>query len=217
MSGNAADVAALYKGRRDRVDIIDVPELGFASMTGRGGPEGPGFTSAVKTLYAISYAARSLVKRDRGETWRVMPLEALWWNDGSPHQDLLLAIAADAVRITDANRYNWRWQAMIAQPKLVDEQVFADALAEVRRRPGSDVTGVGFVRWREGTCAQTLHVGPYSGEAPARARLHDRIPACGYRPRDRHHEIYLSDPRRTAPENLRKLLRQPGEAAQSVA
>jgi hypothetical protein len=213
MSGTAVDLAALYKGRRDRVDIIDVPELGYVTMTGRGDPDRPEFAAAVKALYSVSYAASAVVKRERGEAPRVMPLEALWWTHESPHQDMLLAIAADAVRMTDADRRNWHWQAMIVQPKLIDEQVFADALVEARAKAGSALEGVEFKRWREGTCAQILHVGPYTGEAPTRARMHDRIIACGYEPRGRHHEIYLSDPRRTAPDNLRTLLRQPVEPA----
>lgn len=209
MTGTAVDVAALYKGRRDRVEIIEVPELGYITVTGRGDPNGPEFAVAVTALYSVSYAARAVVKRERGEALRVMPLEALWWTDESPPRDLLLAIAADAVRITDADRSNWRWQAMIMQPKLIDEQVVAEALDQARTKAGAVVDGVEFTRWEEGTCAQILHVGAYSDEAPTRARLHDRLTACGYRPRGSQHEIYLSGPRRTAPQKLRTLLRQP--------
>ena len=211
MPGTAVDVAALYKGRRDRVDIIDVPELGYVGVTGSGDPHSPEFATAVQALYGVSYAARALVKRERGEAPKVMPLEALWWEDESPHRDVLLAIAADVVWLPESDRSRWQWQAMIVQPKLIDEQVVVEALDVVRRKAVPAVDLVRYGRWREGLCAQILHAGPYTGEGATVAQLHSHIDANGYRPHGRHHEIYLSDPRRTAPDNLRTLIRHPVE------
>jgi hypothetical protein len=211
MPGTALDLAALYKGRRDRVDIIDVPELGHLSITGSGDQNSPEFAAAVQALYGVSYAARSLVRRERGEAPKAMPLEALWWEDESTRWDLLLAIAADAVRLPESDRSRWQWQAMIVQPKLIDEQVVTDALEVVRRKAVPAVELVRYDRWQEGLCAQILHVGPYTGEGAAIDRLHHRITANGYRAHGRHHEIYLSDPRRTAPASQRTLIRQPIE------
>jgi hypothetical protein len=111
-----------------------------------------------------------------------------------------------------ANREHWRWQAMIMQPDPIDAEIVVAALAQARaKKPAPGLGRLRYQRWAEGRCAQLLHVGPYAGEGPSIVRLHQAIAAAGYRPRGRHHEIYLSDPRRTAPDNLRTIMRHPVE------
>ena len=113
--------------------------------------------------------------------------------------------------MADTDRDSWRWQAMIMQPAPIDERTVVRAAQQARKKNLEALDELHFERWEEGRCAQILHVGAYSEEAPTVVRLHEGIAAAGYRPRGRHHEIYLGDPRRSAPEKLRTILRHPVE------
>jgi hypothetical protein len=111
----------------------------------------------------------------------------------------------------------WHWTALMWQPDVVTpEQVEhfrldAERKAAAKKEPRPGLARIRFERWREGPSAQILHIGPYDAEAPTIARLHEAIESRGLRLRGRHHEIYLGDPRRTAPERLKTILRQPVE------
>lgn len=210
----ATSIDALYKVRRGALDIVDVPELGYLSVAGAGPPDGPDFAAAVQALYGVSYAAHFLLKKERGEAPKVMPLEAQWWIDDPAQRHVLLAVARGEATMADTDRDSWCWQAMIMQPDPVDAAVVERAVPGVRaRHPGPALDRLSYLRWAEGRCAQVLHVGPYAQEGPSLVRLHQGLAAAGYRPRGRHHEIYLGDPRRSAPEKLRTILRQPVEPA----
>lgn len=194
------DLNDLYRGHKGTVDFVEVPELGYLVIDGRGAPdetEGP-FQRAIQTLFKASYAAHFGLKKKRGEAPRVMPIEALWWVEGPDPTDFDHA-APEA----------WRWRALVMQPPPIDHEIVAGALRQIET---SDVPGLADLRyelWEEGRCAQTLHVGPYDAEGPTIATLHQAICDAGCHPRGRHHEIYLGDPRRSAPERLRTLIRQP--------
>lgn len=213
MSTMTTEIDTLYKARRGRVDFVDVPELTYLVMEGRGDPSSPEFREAVQALYAVSYGAHFIVKKERGEAPRVMPLEGLWWVDDPRQEDIITAIALGATTPADTDRAAWRWRAMIAQPPPIDQAVVAQAKGQARAKAVPALDRLHFQRWREGLCAQTLHVGPYADESPTIVRLHEALTAAGYRPRGRHHEIYLGDPRRSAPDKLRTLLRHPIEPA----
>ncbi|HEU4512253.1 MAG TPA: GyrI-like domain-containing protein [Nocardioidaceae bacterium] len=209
MSTTTSSLDALYKGRKGRVDLVDVPELGYLMVSGRGGPEGDEFAEAVQALYAVSYAAHFLAKKEHSVATKVRPLEALWWVDDPGQQAIVTAVAAGRTTMAGSDRRLWRWQAMMVQPDPIDEDTIRAAVERTRRRRVPAVDRLRFERWAEGRCAQVLHVGPYAAEASSIALLHEGICAAGCRPRGRHHEIYLGDPRRSAPEKLRTLLRQP--------
>ena len=204
-------VEALYRASKSRVDIVDVPAMGFVAVTGRGAPDGPAFANAVQALYTVSYGAHFLLKKEQGEAPRVMPLEAQWWMDDPDQQDIITAVARSEATMAETDRDSWRWQAMIMQPAPIDERTVVRAVEQARKKNLEALDELRFERWEEGRCAQILHVGPYSEEAPSIVRLHEGIAAAGYRPRGRHHEIYLGDPRRSAPEKLRTILRHPVE------
>jgi hypothetical protein len=139
-----------------------------------------------------------------------MPLEGLWWVDDPAQQDIVAAVARGEVTMADSDRGSWRWQALIMQPDPIDAELIAAATAEAASK--KDLPGLArleYIRWAEGRCAQLLHIGPYAAEAPSIAALHEAIAEAGYRPRGRHHEIYLGDPRRSAPEKLRTIIRHP--------
>jgi hypothetical protein len=216
MTETTISFESLLKVRKGAVDFVDVPTLGFAAVIGSGAPGGSEFTQALQALYAVSYGAHFLLKKRRGHAPRVMPLEALWWVDDPHQQDVLAAVAAGQATMADTDRDRWRWQAMIMQPDPVDAEIVAAALAQAReRKPVPGLDRLRYIRWAEGRCAQLLHIGPYAEEGPSIARLHQAITAAGYQPRGRHHEIYLGDPRRSAPQSLRTILRHPVQLQQA--
>jgi len=200
-----------YRTRRGQVALVDVPELLLASVDGAGDPNGPEFADAVRALYGVSYTAHFLVKKRAGEAPRVLPLEGLWWVDDHAASDTFTRVAIGEAAVDDVDRALWRWRAFIVQPAPLDEDLLAEAVAAAARKATEPLPAVQVSRWCEGLSAQLLHVGPYAEEAPSIVALHEGIAALGYRPRGRHHEIYLGDPRRSAPEKLRTLLRHPVE------
>ncbi len=178
--------------------IVELPELAFAMLDGRGDPNtNPLFGEAVEALYGVAYAAKFAVKRQTGLTYAVMPLEGLWWTPDTP------TFAVD-------DRSAWHWTVMIMQPAAVTADLFDAARAHVTARRPSDAVGrVRLEAYAEGLAAQVLHVGPYATEGPTIVGLHAFIADHGFMPSGKHHEIYLGDPRRSAPEKLKTILRQP--------
>ncbi|PJE99660.1 hypothetical protein CUT44_03940 [Streptomyces carminius] len=189
----------LYSAGRDRFQIVDVPRMSFLMVDGRGDPNtSADYRAAVQALYATAYAVRAVAGRELGRTHTVGPLEGLW-----SAEDL------DAFRTRDHDE--WLWTLMIVQPGGVTSAMVGEAMEHVERaKKLSAGHRVRFDDYSEGRCVQILHVGPYDEEAPTIARMHEEfLPAEKLVPRGHHHEIYLSDARRTAPERLRTILRQP--------
>ena len=179
--------------------IVEVPELHYLVIDGRGDPNtSPECSDAIAALYAVSYTAKFTLKRGPDEIdVKVMPLEGLWW-------------APDMTSFEIGEKSAWRWSMMIVQPDPVTDEVIAAAIENVARdKPSPAVGHLRFETFREGRAAQVLHVGPYGEEGPAIQGLHAYIRENGLTPVGRHHEIYLSDPRRAAPEKLRTIIRQP--------
>ncbi len=206
-------IDALYTARKDLVDFVAVPELGYAVVEGSGAPGDAAFTDAIQALYAVSYGAHFAVRKATGDAPRVMPLEALWWIEGVDAEQAMARIAAQGSLPGDAGRNRWRWRAMILQLPPVDEQLVKQAAEEaMAKRANPALDRLHYQTWAEGLCAQTLHVGPYSAEPATIESLHRAIVDQGLRPSGHHHEIYLGDPRRSAREKLRTILRQPLEA-----
>jgi hypothetical protein len=199
---------ALYRPPRTPV-IVDVPEMSFLMLDGTGDPNTSAeYAAAIAALYSVSYTIKFTLRRaPQGSDYKVLPLEGLWWAD-------------DVAAFGLAQKQDWRWTMMIGQPDLATPALVAQACAEVlrtKRLPA--VSRVRLERFHEGRCAQVMYVGPYSEEAPTIAALHAFIRTQGYTfdgRRQKHHEIYLSDPRRTAPTKLRTVIRQPMVPAASV-
>jgi hypothetical protein len=192
-------VGALYTARRDPV-VVRVPALKYLMITGRGDPaKGKEFGEAVQALYTLAYTLKFSGKPgSRQREMPVLPLEALWWMAGRKGWS------------TKAPRSTWRWQAMLAMPGFVTEAMLAKARKDaLAKKPMPSLRKVHLKVWKEGRCAQVLHVGPYAAEGPTIKRLHEFIRERGHRLAGRHHEIYLSDPGRTSPKNLKTILRQP--------
>ena len=189
---------ALYSARSDPV-TVDVPPMNYLMIDGTGDPNtSPSYMAAIEALYAVAYTLRFTIKRSSSPVdYVVMPLEGLWW-------------ANDMQVFARGERAKWRWTAMIVQPDFVVPGQVVSALTEVRRKRSSPALDLlRFERLAEGRAAQLLHVGPYNAERADISRLHAYIGALGGQPSGNHHEIYLSDARRTAPERLKTIIRQP--------
>ena len=196
----------LYKPSAKEVSVVDVPPMNFLMIDGAGDPNiSPEYKQAIEALYSLSYALKFKVKKDIGVDYVVMPLEGLWWTD-------------DPSQFSMSNKELWKWTAMIMQPEYVTPELFEKTLAEVRRKKGLPALDkVRFETYHEGLSVQIMHIGPYAAEEPTIARLHRFIEENGYELNGKHHEIYLSDPRRTAPERLKTILRQPVRRREQVA
>lgn len=178
--------------------LVEVPELAFLMVDGHGDPNvSAEYRDAVSALFAVSYAARFALKRAGVLDYGVMPLEGLWW-------------VPDMSTFSIEDKSAWDWTAMILQPDEVTDEVLAEAKASAAARkslPGLDLLRL--ERFEEGPAAQVLHIGPYSAEGPTIAALHAFIADHGYERAGKHHEIYLGDPRRTPPQRLKTIVRQP--------
>jgi hypothetical protein len=182
--------------------LVQVPALRFLCLDGHGDPNtSPAYTAAVQALYSVSYAAKFAVKKAGGPEFKVSPLEGLWW-------------AEDMSTFLTGDKSEWDWTMMIRQPDAVTGDLVARLADEVAANKSMPVAKeLRLISFEEGAAAQVLHVGPYDTEGPTIARLHEFIQEQGFTLDGRHHEVYLGDPRRSAPERLRTIVRQPYAAA----
>jgi hypothetical protein len=190
----------LYQPSAKEPGEVEVPAMWFLMGDGEGDPNAAPFGEVVSALYTVSYTLKFMIRNGPQATdYPVMPLEGLWWTtDGPP-------ISLD-------RRDNWRWTAMIMQPEYVTVELVARACEEARRKKGLAAIGrLRFECFDEGRAAQIMHRGPFAEEPATIAKLHDFIIERGHGLRGKHHEIYLSDPLRTAPEKMKTVLRQPFE------
>ncbi|MGW8227178.1 MAG: GyrI-like domain-containing protein [Anaerolineales bacterium] len=180
--------------------IVEVPDMQFLMLDGHGDPNvAQEYQDALEALYAVAYKMKFMSKQQLGKDYVVPPLEGLWW-------------AEDMETFTSArDKSQWDWTMMIMSPEWISGEIFAEALEEVRegKNPFA-LDKVRLERYHEGVCVQIMHVGSYDDEGPLLMKLHrEFIPEYGYIENGKHHEIYLGDPRRVAPEKLKTVLRQP--------
>jgi hypothetical protein len=192
------ELRGLYSATRTPT-LLEVPELPFLMIDGHGDPNtAPAYADAVEALYTVAYTVRFALKRGSAAVDApVMPLEGLWWTP-------------DMATFSVEDKSAWNWTMMILLPPQATAQVVDEARAgaATKKRPES-IGRVRLERYAEGLSAQVLHVGPYSAEGPTVQALHAFIAERGFRLTGKHHEIYLGDPRRSAPEKLRTIVRQP--------
>jgi hypothetical protein len=193
-----ADRNDLYSPPAARFVEVDVPAMTFLAVDGTGNPNSSqGYREAVEALFAVSYAVKFASKREVGRDYVVMPLEGLWTAD-----DLTAFVRRDK----DA----WSWTMLIRQPDWVEPAMLARAQDGARAKALPALPRLYVTTLTEGLCVQRLHLGSYDDEGPVLRELHEEyLPAQGLVPAGRHHEVYLGDPRRVAPERLRTVLRQP--------
>lgn len=194
---------ASYTAPRGRFEVVTVPAQQYLMIDGHGDPNtASAYREALETLYPMAFGLKFHSARVLGRDHTVMPLEGLWWAD-----------AMDSfTQARDKSR--WSWTLMILVPAWIDEAAYETVRAGVAAKgnaPALDL--LRRAELDEGLVVQTLHIGPYDDEGPVLARMHHEfIPQRGLTMSGRHHEIYLGDPRRTAPERLRTILRQPVRA-----
>ncbi|MCJ7700023.1 MAG: GyrI-like domain-containing protein [Anaerolineales bacterium] len=180
--------------------VVDVPKMQFLKITGHGDPNtAQEYQQAVEALYAAAYKIKFLSKKELGMDYVVPPLEGLWWADDME--------AFTKLR----DKTQWDWIMMIMTPDWIKESLYEAAVEQVRK--GKDPAALNKIRlesYQEGLSVQIMHIGSYDDEAPILAKMHTEfIPKNGYVEDGKHHEVYLSDPRRVPPEKLKTVLRQP--------
>lgn len=194
-----------YRAKRGELRVVEVPPLQYLTIDGAGDPNtSPAYVEAVSALFPLAYTLKFASRKELGIDTVVMPLEGLWH-------------AADMESFTSRrDKSAWLWTMMIMVGDHVTAPMFAEAVEAValkaakKKEPVPALESVRLETLDEGTCVQTLHVGPFDDEGPVLDDLHHRfIPENGLQLRGRHHEIYLSDLRRTDPAKLRTILRQP--------
>jgi hypothetical protein len=189
----------LYKPSKTEFTIVDVPEMTFLMIDGHGDPNKvPEYQQVMDALYAVAYTIKFELKEDpETDDYVVPPLEGLWWME-------------DMAEFSLDDKDAWDWTMMIMQPDWVTPEIVETARAKAAGKKALPaLPKMRFAPYHEGLSVQILYVGPYEEEGPTIARMHNFAHEQGYVLRGKHHEIYLSDPRRTAPEKLKTVIRQP--------
>ena len=195
------DLKHLYNPPKGKFTFVDVPPLNFLMLDGHGDPNtAQDYVDAVQALYSLAYTIKFALKA-KGVEFPVAPLEGLWW-------------VSDMARFTMADKSEWDWTMMILQPDAVTADVVEAARAEALRKKGLPaLERVRLETYHEGLSVQTMYLGPYADEGPTIAAMHRFAEEQGYALHGKHHEIYLGDPRRSVPEKLKTIIRQPVQKA----
>ena len=194
------DLKHLYQPSAREFVVVDVPPMQFLMVDGHGDPNtAQEYQDAVEALYAVAYKLKFMSKKELGRDYVVPPLEGLWW-------------AEDMETFTARrDKSAWDWTMMIMQPEWMTQGMLEEAVGEVGKK--KDLPALPKLRletYDEGLAVQIMHVGSYDDEAPTIHEMHHAfMPQNGYQPVGKHHEIYLGDPRKVAPEKLKTVLRQP--------
>jgi hypothetical protein len=196
------DLKHLYSPAAKKFTLVNVPPMNYLMLDGIGNPNtSRTFQDAVQVLFSFSYTLKFYIKKTQVLDYSVMPLEGLWWSDNM----------GDYIAL---NKDSWRWTLMIMQPECVTRGLVEELRPKVAEKikdaePLAALAAVRFEPYSDGLSAQILYTGAYADEAPVIARMHNFIIENDYQLGGKHHEIYLNDSRKTAPEKLKTVLRQP--------
>jgi hypothetical protein len=192
----------LYQPNEKEVVVVDVPEMQFLMIDGMGSPgDSKEYQDALAALYPIAFKTKFLSKA-KGKDYVVPPLEGLWWADNMED-------------FTEGNRDKWKWTMMIMQPDWITQDMIKEAILITKEKKpelSELFSQLRLEKYREGKAAQIMHKGPYSEEGPTVQKVHDFIKKKGgnFNGQDKkHHEIYLSDPRKANPATMKTVIRQP--------
>lgn len=190
-----------YGAKVGKPVVVQVPKMNFIMIDGKGDPNtSQDYIDAIQTLYPVAYTIKFTSKLMYGKDFGVMPLEGLWWTENM----------AD---FSTEDKSNWLWTAMIMQPDVVTEDIYNQAVTQVRERKSpKSLDKLRFGSYDEGRAAQVMYIGPYSDEGSTIQDLHKFIKEQDGKldeSNKHHHEIYLGDPRRTDPSKLKTIIRQP--------
>lgn len=193
----------LYAPSAREFSRVDVPRLSYIAVDGRGDPNtAPAYAEAIESLYTVAYTLKFTSKKELGRDFAVGPLEGLWR-------------AEDVSAFARGDKSAWEWTMVIVLPDWITEEMVAIAReTAMAKKQLLAIARLRLMTMIEGPSVQILHIGPYDSESPTIDRMHNEyFPANNLTFNGDHHEIYLSDPRRTAPEKLKTVLRQPVKAA----
>ncbi|MFX1556229.1 MAG: GyrI-like domain-containing protein [Promethearchaeota archaeon] len=192
----------LYQPSSKEVVNVKVPSMQFLMIDGIGSPgDAQEYLDALATLYPVAFKIKFLSKAN-GKDYVVAPLEGLWWADNMSD-------------FTEGKRDKWKWTMMIMQPNWITKEMVYETIKVTKKNKPELLGGIKklrFEKYNEGKCAQIMHIGPYSEEGPTVKKVHDFIEKQNGKfdgHVQKHHEIYLSDPRRAKPENMKTIIRQP--------
>jgi hypothetical protein len=193
------ELKELYNPSSKEVTVVDVLGMNFLMVDGEGAPASPQYIESVEALFTVAYALKFMVKKTNGVDYGVLPLEGLWWMD-------------DMTKFSVDLKDEWKWTSMIMQPKYVTEADVKAAMEQAcKKKDLPALDKVKFECFQEGSAAQILYFGPFSEEGPTITKIHDYIKKSGHELSGKHHEIYLNNPAKVAPEKLKTILRQPME------
>lgn len=193
-----------YSASSRDFELVEVPEFSFLMVDGQGDPNtAQSYREAIEGLYAVAYGLKFMSKKRLQKDFVVAPLEGLWWADDPDKFHRLL------------DKDSWEWTAMIHVPEWIDADMYSAAIQEAGvKKDLPALAGMRLAAYSEGLSVQIMHIGPYAQEGPTLLRLHEQyLPEHGLKEAGVHHEIYLSDPRRTDPARLKTILRQPVQRA----
>ncbi|MHA1960640.1 MAG: GyrI-like domain-containing protein [Candidatus Thorarchaeota archaeon] len=192
------ELKELYRPSPKAPVVVDVPRMNFLMLDGKGDPNtSKEYREAIEALYPVSYTLKFKLKNAGLLDYVVMPLEGLWWMKGSEELD-------------ESRKDEWSWTSMIMQPSAITESHVTSSIEEVREKKNPPaISKIRFEEYHEGLSVQIMYIGPYSEETATIKRLHEFAREQGFSLTGKHHEIYLGDPRRTAPEKLKTVIRQP--------
>ena len=199
MAKNQDTYSRLIRPPVGDAEILRIPEMSFLMVDGKGDPNtSVDYRDVLQSLYCVAYALKfGLKKRDSSLDFKVAPIEGLWWVE-------------DLTEFSLAAKGNWNWTSMIMMPAQVTKELFEAALEDAQKKKGfPSLSRVRLEAFDEGLVAQTMHIGPYAAEESTIQLLHEHIRASGHSMTGKHHEIYLSDPRRAVPEKMKTVIRQP--------
>ncbi len=177
-------------------EIVEFGGIPFLTVEGKGEPAGEVFTKAVEALYPLAYGVKNICKK-QGKDFAVPKLEGLWWVESNKPA-------------LEVPRQEWQWKLLIRMPDFVNSGIVEKAREEVFKKKGLDLIKViKFESVNEGKCIQILHTGPYSTEPETLEKMRKMMKENKLTENGFHHEIYLSDPRKTPPQKMKTILRQP--------
>ena len=185
-----------YYTAKTTPEIVEFYEAQFLTIEGKGSPGSKEFTAKVEALYSLAYGVKNVCKK-QGKDFGVPKLEGLWWVESN-------------TPALEVPREEWRWKLLIRMPQFVTSEIIEKAKEEVFKKKGLElIKEIKFEKITEGKCVQILHIGPYSTEPESLSKMRKLMKEKNLIENGLHHEIYLSDPRKTAPEKMKTILRQP--------
>jgi len=198
----------LYQPSVKKIEVVQVPKLQFVMIDGaieKSSEPGksPAFAEATQALYSLCYTMKFMLKKHKTNAidYPVMALEGLWWVEDGFFD----------ITVKD----NWFYTLMIMQPDIITKDIFEEAREQVRKKKGDSqmLSKLKLAHFEEGLCVQTMHIGPYATEPATMERMKEFMAENGLKdnvgPKGKHHEIYLSDPRKAAPDKMKTVLRHP--------